>query len=368
MKSADFNILFISNEATRTGAPLLLLDFMKWIKEKQNIKIYLNLLKGGELTEEFKKVSEKIFTKKLGLKEKLLNNFTRKVPFDIIFGNTVLSVDELLNIKNRFPAAKTILFVHETDYFINILFSEKEGFAKKLEKIDKIIAVSEAVKGSLVNNYAVHPEKIEIIFPWIASAQAQKNANTIARKGDEKILVFVGYPLLVKGFDLLPQIAFHLRKKFPDFKFRILVVGNMIKNDILNTFLFDIRKLNIEDCFEFLGSVQNVREILNTSDLLLMTSRQESFSLVTAEAILEDTAALAFKNVGGPNEILMNDEYFMAEYLDTAMFAEKIYCLLNDEQILKLKKAGVKENFNKKFNVQNQEKLFEQISLVLKNQ
>ena len=104
-------ILFISHEASRSGAPLILLRFIKWLKKDQpQIKIDVLSLRGGELINEFKEVTDHFYDlpKPPGfidrLKTKVLttgdlgsldNKRLREIKareYDLIYANSILSV------------------------------------------------------------------------------------------------------------------------------------------------------------------------------------------------------------------------------------------------------------------------------------
>src|SRR5690606_1226649 len=51
--------LFICHETTRTGAPFVLLYFLEWLKKNHaDISITTLALEGGDLSNEFKKISD----------------------------------------------------------------------------------------------------------------------------------------------------------------------------------------------------------------------------------------------------------------------------------------------------------------------
>src|SRR5690606_1287862 len=107
-------ILFISHDVTRTGAPIVLLHFLKWLQlYKPEVQVDLLVLRGGNLENEFKKVCVNYFdievlTKpkqltriqrvllKLGwykntnLKENLFLDLSRN-KYDILYANTIVS-------------------------------------------------------------------------------------------------------------------------------------------------------------------------------------------------------------------------------------------------------------------------------------
>ena len=50
-------VLFISHDATRTGAPTVFLHFLKWVKANTDISFRILLGNGGDLESEFKAVA-----------------------------------------------------------------------------------------------------------------------------------------------------------------------------------------------------------------------------------------------------------------------------------------------------------------------
>ncbi|WP_096896367.1 hypothetical protein [Candidatus Scalindua japonica] len=46
-------ILFISHDASRTGAPIILLNFLRWFQDNTNIPFRIILREDGELKPEF---------------------------------------------------------------------------------------------------------------------------------------------------------------------------------------------------------------------------------------------------------------------------------------------------------------------------
>ena len=51
-------VLFVGHDATRTGAPFVLLHLLRWLKTNTSVDFRLLLLGGGELVPEFAEVSQ----------------------------------------------------------------------------------------------------------------------------------------------------------------------------------------------------------------------------------------------------------------------------------------------------------------------
>jgi hypothetical protein len=51
------SVLFISHDAFRAGATIILLNFLRWFKQNTDIPFHVLICKRGEMEEEFKKLS-----------------------------------------------------------------------------------------------------------------------------------------------------------------------------------------------------------------------------------------------------------------------------------------------------------------------
>ncbi len=77
--SSQLNYLFISHEATRTGAPLIVLELAKRLKKLNGIEPIFILCNGGEIEKDFKKSLEQhipfeIVNFMMGLKESCIES------------------------------------------------------------------------------------------------------------------------------------------------------------------------------------------------------------------------------------------------------------------------------------------------------
>lgn len=133
-------ILFISHDASRTGAPILLLNFLKYYKTHVSAPFEVLLKKGGILEEEFSqlasaenfnlfesedKIKSNSLLKKLKRKfaknsQKLyfnkLKTYYSKAGIDIIYSNTMTNGDVLKIFADL--NCPIICHVHELEFII----------------------------------------------------------------------------------------------------------------------------------------------------------------------------------------------------------------------------------------------------------
>jgi glycosyltransferase involved in cell wall biosynthesis len=117
--------------------------------------------------------------------------------------------------------------------------------------------------------------------------------------GEIKI-IFIGALSHRKGPDTLLHAFSHIKKKYDNIRLYMWGVGSDEYTDYLKKLCFN---MNIENYTEFMGYAHDVANILATHDLLVLPSRAESFSLVTAEAMAAGIPIIATK-CGGPEELI----------------------------------------------------------------
>src|SRR5690606_39497582 len=104
--------------------------------------------------------------------------------YDMVYGNTVLTLNYLATLKQQNSSLKTILHVHESAFMCSILLN-KEQATHQFKHIDQITTVSKAALHNLVHNYEVPKNVISIVYPTIQNIKLpltnndSKNKNVI---------------------------------------------------------------------------------------------------------------------------------------------------------------------------------------------
>ncbi|MEM9044185.1 MAG: glycosyltransferase [Pseudomonadota bacterium] len=142
-------------------------------------------------------------------------------------------------------------------------------------------------------------------------------------------LLSLGQMKPAKNYSHLIDVAEAARTRGVHAAFRIAGDGaerNMIEQKIAT--------LGLEDRVQLLGGRKDVAELLATTDVYLMTSRQEGMPIALIEALQAGLPVLA-TDVGGCGEVVGRDE--RAGYLlkpgDTAGFADRIAMLATDQNL-----------------------------------
>lgn len=168
-----------------------------------------------------------------------------------------------------------------------------------LQKADRLIAISRAVKESLVINN-IDEKSIQIIFNGIGDT---KPARIYDNRKETFTIGFVGRLDFEKGPDIILESARILAKKIP-YQFKICFVGDGPLRNKLDQL---VKNYNLDDYCIFKGFESNPLEVMSEFDVLVLPSREEGMGLVILEAMSLNVPVIA-TNVGGINEAV-HDKY-----------------------------------------------------------
>ncbi|MEP6690047.1 MAG: glycosyltransferase [Gemmatimonadaceae bacterium] len=194
---------------------------------------------------------------------------------------------------------------------------------RALPRIARITAVSEALRSSIRELFgdAVPVDVIpNVVDEHIFVAPRPDEVR------DPQHLLFVGLIRRVKGLDVLIRALSHLLSDCPDL--RLSVAGGSFyrayERDAAEVRAL-VRALGLQDRVTFLGEVPpaGVAALMRRSALLVVPSRRETFSLVTAEALASGTPVVATR-CGGPEEIITAETGELADVDDAASLAVAI--------------------------------------------
>jgi glycosyltransferase involved in cell wall biosynthesis len=319
-------ILVLGQNAGLSGAPYVLLHFMKWMKEKKGEDQVMILQKGGPLVEEYSKYAKvfvwnppkggSLFQKafKSSRIQKHQDKIVKEVSsmgVDRIFSNTAIN-GPILKIFAERLNVPVCTEVHELEFVLRD-FGTKGLVEDTFKYSDFIVAVSDAVKQNLINNHNIPAERIglcnEFVFD-IKSVPKEAELKVRAQLGCSDKTILIGGSGTVgwrKGTDLFVRVAKSIKQSKPDWDVKFVWVGG--NNNVTRELEMqaDIEIHQLEDVVTLTGMVPNPHDYFAAMDLFLMTSREDPFPLVNMEVGLLGKPAICFQNSGGSPE-LINDE------------------------------------------------------------
>ncbi|MBA4148187.1 MAG: glycosyltransferase [Verrucomicrobia bacterium] len=334
MSSARNKILFISHDASRTGAPMALLNLIKWIRANSDLNFRIILRAGGALESEFRALGE----------THILNDacgnpaFVRDVS--LIFSNTCTNGEFIETLP--YGTIPIITHVHEMQAVI-----ESYGPAN-LRRVQKqtahFIACSKAVQSGLIK-LGVSQDKISTIHSSIPTVEVVAKAAEKSREQlqvwhqwekYQEIVVGCGVAEWRKGADLFVQIAHAVRRKLGGKKNILFLWIGILPPDERGTLLAnDVHQLDLEDMVHFLGEQTNPYPYLSAADLFCLSSREDPFPLVMLEAAALGKPIVCFQHAGGGEEFCNRGGGVAVPFLDINAMADAILRLLEKNEIRK---------------------------------
>lgn len=345
------HILFLAHDSSRTGAPIVLLHFMRWLKKNTTIQFSILLKIPGGIEQEMREIAP------VYLYPELLNNPAMRRDImkhiSIIYGNNVGVHDMLdaLQIENQL----IIIHVHELQYAID--FFQGEKLWRKYE-IARYIAASNAVKQNLMSNHRIAEKKISVVYESIPKSDVK----VILEKGpfvrkhlgiapDDIVVGACGSVDWRKGPDLFVDTASHLQQMQLGRKIHFIWLGAPFDNAYMRQIRYDIKKRGLIERVRFIGPRLNPLDYIGSFDIFLMTSREDPFPLVVLEAASLQKPILCFANAGGVPEFVTPDIGYVVPYGDTNELATKIQELVTNPSVKESMGTHAQERFLKDFDI-----------------
>lgn len=193
---------------------------------------------------------------------------------------------------------------------------------KIFEKINRVISVSRKVSESIEKH-------TRVIFNGIKPTKVEKKSG----KSIPFRILSVGRLDKIKGFDLLIREVSKL-----SFDFHLKIAGDGQEFNALQQL---IRELNLQDSITLLRFREDIPKLMAESDLVVLSSHSEGFSLVILESLFYSNLLIS-THVGGADETL--GENFLYNHVELANKIEEIYTNYNkfcsEFQRIKKEKAG----------------------------
>ncbi|MBU2929556.1 glycosyltransferase [Winogradskyella psychrotolerans] len=334
-------ILFINHSASRTGAPIMLLHFLKWLKSK-NVRFDVLSLQNGDLLDEFSIISDQHFYKikkdNLFVKTKRYINWFQeegsitgllypesdlksisKNNYSLIYANSILSLPAGYYIKkNSLNNLQLLVHIHE----LNIVLQRYcPNFSFFSSSIDHIIAASYRVKDNLISNWGFKNNDISVVYEHSTMPSATPNA--VNKKIREFIVGASGIASWRKGPDFFLMVAKYVFEKMPEATIQFQWVGRISS---FNRLIFeeDLKKLNLTNKVEFVGAKENPHDYYSNFDIFLMTSKEDPFPLVCIEVGMLGKPIICFKGATGTEEVLETIEGTIVPYMDIIQMGELV--------------------------------------------
>lgn len=342
-------VLFASHEATRTGAPMQLLHFLRWYKKNGNRPFSILLGHDGELTPDFEDLADTwalnrghwhrhslrarfLFAAALGdwarrAESRNIQRFAARSFPALVYANSIVSARIVEALAPRVPI---LTHVHELEFMFRI--TQSPALTHLLARTNQFVACSNAVRENLIREHAVAEARVETVHESIPVAQVRPNRGReqifqeLNIPDDAHLVAGSGTLTWRKGPDLFVQLAREVCRERPDVHFAW--IGGAGSLDVAQ-FEHDVRLLGLDGKIRLTGAVPRPADYFAAADAFVLTSREDPYPLVCLEAAALAKPILCFAGSGGMPEFVEKDCGFVVPYLDTMTMAKRVIYLLD---------------------------------------
>ncbi|MCB8994060.1 MAG: glycosyltransferase family 4 protein [Bacteroidales bacterium] len=265
-------------------------------------------------------------------------SLAEKGDFEIIHAHDWLTFPAGIAAK-RVSGKPLVIHVHATDFdrsggSVNPAVFDIE--MKGMRIADKIIAVSNLTRNTIIEKYGIDPEKVVTVHNAVEPLHEAEKL-VLERNMDDKIVTFLGRVTLQKGPEYFVEAAYKVLQKMDNVRFVMAGSG-----ELLNRMIMRAASLRIANKFHFTGFLKgdDVYKMFSLSDVYVMPSVSEPFGISPLEA-MQSNVPVIISHQSGVSEVL---QYALkVDFWDIDAMADAIYGLLNYSALSDMFKVYGKE-------------------------
>jgi len=266
------------------------------------------------------------------------SNLGESGDFDVIHAHDWLTYPAGIAAK-KVSGKPLVIHVHATDFDrsggnVNpaVFEIEKNG----MNVADKIIAVSNLTRNTIIEKYGIDPEKVVTVHNAVEPVTLTEDSIP-KRSIEDKVVTFLGRVTLQKGPEYFVEAAYKVLQKMSNVRFVMAGSG-----ELLNKMIARAASLGIADRFHFTGFLKgdDVYKMFSLSDVYVMPSVSEPFGISPLEAMQSNVPTI-ISYQSGVSEVLTHA--LKVDFWDIDALADSIYGLLNYSSLSEMFKVEGKE-------------------------
>lgn len=346
MKNEKKTVLHILSSGDTGGIEILCKEYAKY---SQNNNIFLFPWRVGSITNAMEEAGANVIRLNASQKEffKTYSNIKRiciknKVKSIVIHHNAPALLLYTPFLKKKFPNIKVYMYAHSAAK--NMFWKSnriKFMYYKPIviwasKKVDYIIAISEYVKSTVIEEMKVNPNKIRVIYNGVdlrtykPSTIEEDNISKFVYVG--RLVKEKGVENIVRAMKILPQ----------DMSWHLTIAGDGPEKKNIECL---IEKLNLKDKISMIGNCEEVPKLLSQSGIFLhLPNCEEGFGITVIEAMATGLICICGASGAIPEIILNKVDGLLVEnsnYKEMADCIVELFNNTNKSKIAELKKAAV---------------------------
>lgn len=348
------NILFISHDATRTGAPILLLNLIGLLQKSGQYKVRVVVKNGeGDLLDQFSRLGDMLVWRqrkptsvlqrlkdKLGVSREQVEHNKKAIQgwideSEVVVSNTITNGD-LLRAFNFNKPRLVACYVHELGIAAQF-YTNPQDLNAVLAICRRFLSPSEAVADFLQTQFAVESNSIRKLAYFIPGGAKDVSVST---HGQNALVVGIAGTLdWRKGADVLTIIVSRFFRKYPSSDVVFRWKGASLESVEYRRIMYELEKVGLLSRVELEASSGNMDAFYHSIDVLLLCSKEDPYPLVVLEAAAASKPIICFQSAGGAPEFVGNDAGDSIAYLDIESMVDALYQHLIDRASSRAKGA-----------------------------
>jgi glycosyltransferase involved in cell wall biosynthesis len=353
-------VVFVAHQASRTGSPAVLLTFLRWVRDHQDLDFEVLVWRGGPLVEDFAEVGPTTVVQAAGTRSlgrvvdtpslpslvrrtgrtaravRLRRRLGGLADARLLYLNSAES-GQLLRFVDP-PGAGVISHVHELDRALRTSMPEPDHRRHWLDRTNRFVAVADCVAENLTRNHGIDPSRVERHYEFVDVARMSGPSpdasgalrDRLGLPPDARIVGASGTREWRKGFDLFLQLARSLGHRLGEGMVHLVWLGGDDTGPEAARLTADLAQLDMANVHA-VDTVDDPRDWFAAFDVFVLTSREDPFPLVCLEAGLLGRPVVAF-DCGGMTELLDGTNGLIVPPLDVEAMAEAVAGLLRSSE------------------------------------
>lgn len=333
IKSFPTRMLFCGHDASRTGAPLILLTILKQLQERYNLDIFLILLSGGDLVDEYERYAHIVkaweFPSHKAVCRYVLERLADNKPKHIFLNSVeTRTIGRAMNDLGLFC---TCLFHEIPDFYPSSVLNEVNNWAHRL------IFPSDFTKSQFIKRVPRSTKISELIPQGLLESKFTRLPRYQCRaKVLEELKLPISTSIVIgcgtmdrrKGIDLFCLAAVKYARQFnkkQEVAFIWIGDGSTAYDSAAYWGIHDLKKSGTDVTVRLIGPRSDVAPYFGAADVFVLTSRADPFPCVIHEAMAAGLHVIAFDEAGGAPEALANGAGTIVPYGDLDALAAAVY-------------------------------------------
>lgn len=341
-----WDVILVSHEASRTGAPTVVLHLAQYFKETLGWRCLIISQRGGVLEDKFLKYADLVILEhhwKNGcsckaiaeLFKKKIDRFPRYVIVNSAESYRSMEALFLLDVSfvllmHEFGVSYPHWYLQNISKWPSHIIFPAEIVKKSTEKKLKISSLQASIKPQ---GYPIDDLKNR---HW----QADRNevCDELNISNDTFIFLGCGTVMPRKGCDFFIEIAHHYRDMGLKVPFLFVWIGDPIEPRDRSFYMKELDKkiddLHLGDNVQFIGSRSEINKYFHAADVFLLTSRLDPFPYVAMHAMNANLPVLCFDETTGVDKLFRDGRAgrTVAQF-DTQAVAEELRQYTEDPKL-----------------------------------